>query len=212
MTEIFQEIDEDIRRERYQKLWKKYGKYFIGSIITFIILAASYIAWQNYAENIKKNEVLFYESAVKLHQEESWNKSINKLEQFSSSSSGYYSLSKFMLASTLINIGKTSEAIEVYEKMKDDNKIDQVFRELAAFNIILNNFDNLSNLQLQERLSPFLNEASPWFYSAQELEAFRLINIGKKSEAKAIILSLSNNSEAPSGIRSRAAELLMVID
>ena len=153
-----------------------------------------------------------YESAVKLHQEESWNKSINKLEQFSSSSSGYYSLSKFMLASTLIKIGKTAEAIEVYEKMKNDNKIDQVFRDLAAFNIILNNFDNLSNLQLQEKLSPFLNEASPWFYSAQELEVFRLIRIGKKSEAKASILSLSNNLEAPSGIRSRAAELLMVID
>ena len=30
MVNIFNEVDEDIRKERYKKLWSTYGKYLIG--------------------------------------------------------------------------------------------------------------------------------------------------------------------------------------
>jgi hypothetical protein len=38
MANIFNEVDEDIRKERYQSLWNKYGKYVIGLIILIIVI------------------------------------------------------------------------------------------------------------------------------------------------------------------------------
>ena len=52
MSDIFNEIDEDIRRERYQKLWKSYGKFLILAVVIFFVIAAAYIAWNNYLENM----------------------------------------------------------------------------------------------------------------------------------------------------------------
>ena len=38
MANIFNEVDEDIRKERYQNLWSKYGKYVIGFLILIVII------------------------------------------------------------------------------------------------------------------------------------------------------------------------------
>ena len=38
MANIFNEVDEDIRKERFQSLWNKYGKYLVGFIILIIVV------------------------------------------------------------------------------------------------------------------------------------------------------------------------------
>ena len=46
MANIFNEVDEDIRKERYQSLWNKYGKYLVGFIIFLV---------KNWSVRVKKN-------------------------------------------------------------------------------------------------------------------------------------------------------------
>ena len=38
MVNIFNEVDEDIRKEKYKKLWSKYGKYLIGFILSIVLI------------------------------------------------------------------------------------------------------------------------------------------------------------------------------
>ena len=38
MVNIFNEVDEDIRKEKYKKLWSKYGKYLIGFILSIVVI------------------------------------------------------------------------------------------------------------------------------------------------------------------------------
>ena len=74
MANIFNEVDEDIRKERYQSLWNKYGKYLVGFIILIIVvfslsqfLKSKNIAYNkeildlyfSSAENIEKNQIDF---------------------------------------------------------------------------------------------------------------------------------------------------------
>jgi len=37
MSDIFQEVEEDVRKERYEQLWKKYGNYIIGAAAILVI-------------------------------------------------------------------------------------------------------------------------------------------------------------------------------
>ena len=32
MTDIFHEVEEEVRRERFEKIWKKYGDYAIAAV------------------------------------------------------------------------------------------------------------------------------------------------------------------------------------
>ena len=40
MADLFQEVDEDVRRERYQELWKRYGNFVVAGAV---LIVASYL-------------------------------------------------------------------------------------------------------------------------------------------------------------------------
>ena len=37
MGDIFREIDEELRQERFEKLWQSYGKYIIAAIVAVVV-------------------------------------------------------------------------------------------------------------------------------------------------------------------------------
>ena len=46
MTDIFREIDEDIRRDRTVETFRKYGSWFIGAAVLIVALAGAYRWYQ----------------------------------------------------------------------------------------------------------------------------------------------------------------------
>jgi len=42
MSDIFQEVEEDVRRERYEQLWKKYGNYMVAAAIVVVMAVGGY--------------------------------------------------------------------------------------------------------------------------------------------------------------------------
>ena len=42
MSDIFQEIDEELRQDKAARLWKAYGKYLVALAIFIILAIASY--------------------------------------------------------------------------------------------------------------------------------------------------------------------------
>ena len=61
MVNIFNEVDEDIRKERYKKLWSRYGKYLIGLIVSIILIFSinQYLLPKKIADNKKLLEIYF---------------------------------------------------------------------------------------------------------------------------------------------------------
>src|ERR1700722_11327491 len=45
---IFQEIDEDLERQRMEALWKRYGGWIIAAAVIVVLGTASYTAWQSW--------------------------------------------------------------------------------------------------------------------------------------------------------------------
>ena len=48
MTDIFSEVEEDVRKERWEQLWKRYGVYVIGVATAVIVGVVGWQAWENY--------------------------------------------------------------------------------------------------------------------------------------------------------------------
>ena len=51
MTDIFHEVEEEVRRERYQKLWKQYGDYIMAVAALIVVAVAAWQLWQRYQLN-----------------------------------------------------------------------------------------------------------------------------------------------------------------
>src|SRR5258707_14961201 len=45
VSDIFQEVDEEVRREQLKKLWDRYGAYFIALAVLVVVAVA---AWRGY--------------------------------------------------------------------------------------------------------------------------------------------------------------------
>ena len=82
MVNIFNEVDEDIRKERYQSLWNKYGKYVISLIVLIIVIfsLSQYSKQKNITDN-KKLLDIYYSAAekIEINQYELANKSLEKV-------------------------------------------------------------------------------------------------------------------------------------
>ena len=42
MADVFDEVDEELRRDRAEKLWKKYGAYVMGAAVAIVVAAGAY--------------------------------------------------------------------------------------------------------------------------------------------------------------------------
>ena len=48
MSDIFREIDEELRQERFQQLWKRYGTYVIAGIVALVLAIGGYKFYASY--------------------------------------------------------------------------------------------------------------------------------------------------------------------
>ena len=51
MSDIFQEVDEELREEKYKSIWRKYKYYLIGVLVLFVLAVSVNAFWKNYSLN-----------------------------------------------------------------------------------------------------------------------------------------------------------------
>ncbi|MBV8535950.1 MAG: tetratricopeptide repeat protein, partial [Alphaproteobacteria bacterium] len=64
MSDIFTEVDEDLRRDRALKLWKQYGNYVIAAAVAVVAATAGYVAWQDYSRKQAEGAAAQYVAAL----------------------------------------------------------------------------------------------------------------------------------------------------
>ena len=47
MSDIFREIDEELRRDNLLKLWSRYGRYVIAVAVLALVIAGAIVAWRD---------------------------------------------------------------------------------------------------------------------------------------------------------------------
>ena len=123
MANIFNEVDEDIRKERYQSLWNKYGKYVISYYLTGFTKKSDTITLDQPYLNLSKvvlEELSYDLEEYEIKQEEEFN--IRKLRA---------------IEGVMITQGKKTEAISVesLDANKATNQSRQIYSKIPGINI-----------------------------------------------------------------------------
>ena len=48
LGDIFNEVDEDVRRDQIVQLWRRYGKYFVALLVMVIVGTGTNVAWNHF--------------------------------------------------------------------------------------------------------------------------------------------------------------------
>src|SRR5262249_60535309 len=90
MTDIFREVDEDLRREQLKKLWDRYGSYVLGVAILIVIATAGYRFWQYWQDSQAQASGDRFVAALKLADTGKHSDAISALTDLSRNGSGDY--------------------------------------------------------------------------------------------------------------------------
>ncbi len=213
MADIFREVDEDLRRDRMERLWQRYGGVIVAVAVLIVGATAGYVLWQRWqaSEQVEKTAVLL--SAVEpLDVPEGGTPdaqaAIKALEAAGAQLDGAHAaLARLYQAGLLAREGATAEAVALYDQVAGTGGTDPLFRDLALLLSVLHQVDSGDPAQLQGRLTPLTAAGNPWRFSARELSALLAVRAGDTAKAAAEFKALAEDADTPAGIRNRASEL-----
>ena len=214
MGDIFREIDEELRQERFERLWQRYGKVVIGAAVAIVVAVGGFKAFQHYQIKQRETHSAQYSSASKFLAE---GKSIEAEALFGNlgedAGTGYAVLSLFQQAAIKAGAGDVLGAVKLYDQIFMDNGVDKSLREAAVIFSVSRQLDigEIDYIKLENRLKPLIGEKGPWRHSALELSGLLALQASDSLNARKRFMEISDDPEASSNMRTRASQVLAVI-
>jgi hypothetical protein len=212
LADLFQEIDEDLRRDRLNELWKRYGNYVAAGAALIVLGTAGVVGWREYRERQNLAQADLFLKAME--QAESGNADAAKAafgQLARDAGAGYATLARLQQAALLAKTGDSAGAATLYEEIAADGRVEQALRDVAVILLAQHTVDSADPAQLSQRLQPLAADKSPWRHSAMELQALLAKRAGDTAKAKEIYTKLADDLSAPQGLRARATEMLAIL-
>ncbi|SLN47796.1 tetratricopeptide repeat protein [Oceanibacterium hippocampi] len=212
MSDIFKEVEEDLRREQSLELWKKYGKYVLALAVVIVATAAGIVSWKEYRERAMNEQGAEYASAMALIGEEDQQRVADAFGALAShADGGYQALARLQEAAALIAAEDDQAAFAVYDQLIDEAGTPDNLRRVARYLRGMHQIGKLPASDIRASLAPLMEGNDPWRFLAQELVAMAELDGGNLDGARQIFRELSDDAAAPAGVRARAARLLQAI-
>ena len=206
MANIFREVDEDIRKERYINLFRKYGVYVIAIIVIIVGTLAGIQFYSGYQVN--KNEMLFAEYINIIE-----NNSDDTLEKLSDSGetsniflNGMYLLKRSDL---LVASGQIDQATLLLSEAIENNALNKIHNDVAIYKLLMINIETLSIEEIKSYQNKLISEVDA-FYLTEELIAIKFLIEGQKENAIKKFSELSANNSVPIEIKNRSAVFIKI--
>ncbi len=213
VVDIFDEVDEDLRAERAQKLAKQYGWLIVAGAVAIVGAVAGWQLWnrwQNQQDAATASRFVATQTALeKAPPGTTLTTQIQTLDQMAAAGpEGYKTLARLRAAGLKADSGDLPGAIALWNQVAADSSADSLLRDLASLTAATRQIDRGDPGQLQARLEPLAVPDNPYSALAREQLAILELRQGKIEDAKTRLKQLSIDFQAPSGLRARAAALL----
>lgn len=212
MSDIFQEVDEDLRRENFAKLWARYGKYVIALAVLLVLATAGVVQWRQYQQHQREAEGARYVGALNLARE---GKERDAADAFAAlarqAAGGHATLARLEEAALKARAGDVAGAIAAYDVLADDGSADPVYRDVATLLAAQYSLKNGDPRAIIAKLTPLTTADNPWHPSALELTALAQLKAGDRTAARATYQRIADDLAAPQGLRARATEMLTAL-
>jgi len=208
---LLREVDEELRRERLEKLWKRYGNLFMALSFGIVAAVGAYKGWQYYQRKQAEAAGEAYVGALDLATAGKEEAAIAALEKLAASSHpGGAALARMRLADMLGRKGETDKAVALYRRVAEDTSVELPLRNAARVRHAWLVTDTLPRAELAKILGGLDVAGNPWRAAAREILALAALREGDRQAALSYLKQLLNDPETPVEARARASTLYRV--
>jgi hypothetical protein len=204
VSELFDEVDEEVRRDQLKKLWDQYSLYIIAGALLIIAGVGGWRGYQ-YTEAKKAAEAgSAFGQAVELSEA---NKPAEAAAAFNDlaakAPSGYRMLARLRAAAELGG-SDPKAAAKMYDDIAADRSVGAEQQELARVRAAGLLLETSGYPDLLQRLESSAAPGATFRHTARELLALSAWRGGDATAARKWLDLIANDGETPPSLRSRA--------
>jgi hypothetical protein len=201
MTDVFDEINDDLRREKLNQFWKENGSWIIGGALGAVLLTGAMTAWRTWEYS---RDAAATTQLARLTDAADW----SKVESFAASSDKNHAMmARFMAADAYLEKHQTDKAIALYNDIAATSGLDKTWRDLARIHSLSLRLDKDPPEALAKELAALSGSKDVWRYTALEMQALLAARQGHMQDAANILASITADPQAPEDMRQRAFSL-----
>lgn len=212
MSDIFREVDEDIRRDQLRKLWDRFGPYVLGAAVLIVVATAGYRGWEYWQDRQAQASGDRFAAAIQLAVANKHDDAITALQAIvKDGSGGYPTLAQFRIAGEKAAKGDNAGAVADFDAIAAGNG-DAELRNMARLRAALLLVDTASYDDLNKRIGDLASTGNVWRHTAREILGLAAWRTGDYKTAQKYYSDLDADTDAPDEVHQRARLMLSLID
>jgi hypothetical protein len=211
MSDIFREVDEEVRRDQAAQIWARYQNLFIA--IAIIIIAAT-AGWRLYDHSrLKQAEEAGakYEAALMLARDGKAAEAEGAFEQIAKNGPKGYAVLARLREAAEYSASDPAAAVKAFDAIAADGTIDPLFQNLARLRAALLRLDEADEKEIETRLGTMTAGDNPFRFSAREALALAALKHDDFETAGRQLDTIVVDPQAPASMRQRAEALLALV-
>ena len=208
MSDIFREVDEEVRREQLKKLWDRYGSYAMAAAV---LIVAGIAAWRGYGwwEARRAAEAgAAFEAASTLADAGKHSEAEAAFARIvSDGTSSYRHLARVREAAELAHTDAKA-AISVYDKIAADGAVGPVLQDLAGVRAAAILINDGAFAEAERKLEPLAAGDRTFRHTARELLVLAMWRAGNAAATKRWVDMIMSDAQTPPATRSRVEILI----
>ena len=216
MTDIFDEINEDLRAERLRGFAVRYG--WVAVVVVVLVLGAvgGVQLWRWWQDRVAGETAVTFTRALRdagAPGAAAGPLAAPELERIiATAPDGYRTVARFRLAALRANGGDLKGALAMWDEVAGDTAADPDLRSLANLLWAQRQIDSGDPAAVSARLDPLADPNSTWHALAQEAQAELAMRQNDRDRAGTILKRLATDPLATDNVRGRARLMLSVLD
>jgi hypothetical protein len=207
VSELFDEVDEEVRRDQLKKLWDRYSVHFIAVALLIVAAVGGWRGYQ-YLEAQKAAEAgAAFDKAVELSEQ---NKHAEAEAAFTDlaakAPAGYRTLARLRAAAELATRDPQG-AVKSYDDIAADRSVSTTERDLAKVRAAALLLETTTYPNMLARLESATAPGATFRHTARELLALSAWRANDAAATRQWLDMIANDGETPPGLRSRAEAL-----
>lgn len=212
MTDLFEEVEEQLRSDRYKQLARRLLPWAVGIVAVVLVGFLAYWGWDTWRSRQVAQASEQYAAAVEAFVAGDRQKAQQLWTEVSTSrTDGYKALSLMHLAAMALDQNKTTDAVKLFDQAAEaspDPVVGDVARLKSAFALL----DTAPLSEMENRLKPLMEDGRPFRIQAREALAYAKIRAGDLAGARGDFVLINQSLDAPQSAQARAQAAIGLID
>jgi hypothetical protein len=207
VSELFDEVDEEVRREQLKKLWDRYSIYIVAGALLIIAAVGGWRGYQ-YLEAQKAAEAgAAFDAAIELADQNKHAEAEAAFDKLATTAPSGYRILARLRAAAEVAARDPKAGAKLYDDIAADRSAGTEQQDLARVRAAGLLLDTESYPDMLQRLEAATKPEATFRHTARELLALSAWHANDTTAARQWLDMIANDGETPSAMRSRAEAL-----